>query len=311
VLAAVRVGAATPIRGARRLIAVRTAAGVIPALAVAGALAGCGAQQHAAVAVPPALPRAPSAGETRLLDRAEQTLLGDCMQRHGFRFWVVARPAPPATARFPYVVDDTPWARAHGYGSDIERRGARAGRADPNRRYFHGLTPARQRAAVRALNGVRPEGLTARLPSGIVARRSDRSCMSQAQRALYGDLQAWFAASTVTDNLFGARAGRVTSDPSFAAATRRWSACMRASGHRFAAPLAARAAVSGRDGERGVAVAEAACAVSTGLSATVRRLDRRYQRAVDREFRTAIATTRRLQREALPRARAVTDRGRT
>jgi hypothetical protein len=148
-----------------------------------------------------------------------------------------------------------------------------------------------------------------RLPSGALARRSDRSCTSMAERELYGDLQGWFRASTITENLFGVRAARVTSQASFVAATRRWSACMRAAGHRYDSPLEAHAAVAqaglSPDAERRVAVAEARCAHASGLSATVSRLDRRFRAVVTREFRADIANARRLQLAALPRARTI------
>src|SRR5215218_1538985 len=248
------------------------------AFAACGTLASCGGEPGRAADIRPSLPRAITDIETRLLDRGEQILLSRCMRRHGLRFWVVPPRRAPQTALHPYVVDDIGWAREHGYGRDIERRLARAARADPNRRYFARLPPARREVALRALNGAQPVGLEARLPSGIVVRRSDSSCTSQAERELYRDLPSWFRASSVTQNLFGARAARVTADPRFLRAIRRWAACMRAQGHRYTSPIQARAAVTrpaaSQRSERQVAVAEARCAHRTGLSATVERLER-------------------------------------
>jgi hypothetical protein len=279
------------------------------ALAACGTLASCGGEPGTAADVLPVLPRAITEAEARLLDRGEQILLSRCMRRHGLRFWIVPTPKASQTALHPYVVDDIGWARKHGYGRDIERRLARAARADPNRRYFARLSPARRQVALRALNGARPVGLQAHLPSGIVVRRSDSSCTSQAERELYRDLPAWFRANSVTQNLSGPRATRVTVDPRFLRAIRRWAACMRARGHRYSTPLQARAALTrpaaSQRSERQVAVAEARCARQTGLSATVERLDRLFGAIVNREFRSEIATARRLQLAALPRARAL------
>jgi len=299
------------VRSALRCIRVRGSTSCVCALGACWALTGCADKQRAAAASP-ALPRAITAQEAKLLDRAKQILVSGCMRRHGFRFWVRPNGAAADVARFAYVVDDIRWASRHGYGNVIQR-GDDSQRRDPNRRYFAKLSPARQQAALRALNGARPEGLEARLPSGAVARRSDRSCTSEAERRLYGDLQGWFRASTVTDNLFGARAGRVTADAGFVAATQRWSACMRAAGHRYVSPLQARAAVTQArlsfSAERRVAVAEATCAQTSGMSATVSRLDRHFRAVVNNEFRADVATARRLQLAALPVARTIARNG--
>jgi hypothetical protein len=210
-----------------------------------------------------------------------------------------------------YVVDDVAWARRHGFGSDLERRAAKLGRSDPNVRYFLSLSPSRKNAALRALNGARPEGLEARLPSGIVARRSDSSCTSQAERELYGDLQGWYRASKVAGSLFGVRVGRVMAHPSVVAATRRWATCMRVKGHPYSSPSQARYGATRSGGsrhrmtERRIAVAEATCARVTGLSVTARRLDRMYAAAVRDQYRADIAVARGLQLAALRRARSI------
>lgn len=54
-------------------------------------------------------------------DRAEQILVRRCMHSRGFQYHVEpsARPAP-SSPRHPYGIDDVAWARAHGFGSEIE-----------------------------------------------------------------------------------------------------------------------------------------------------------------------------------------------
>lgn len=299
------VGAAPRTRRARYTTA------VLSAFTACCALSGCVTNQRSAAEATPVLPRTVTAQEVKLLDRAEQMLVRRCMSRHGFKLWITARSALPETARFRYVVDDIASARKHGFGGDIERRAAKLRRTDPNARYFSSLSPSRREAALRALNGERPVGLEARLPSGIVVTRSDRSCTSQAERALYGDLERWYRVSKVVGSLTGVRVGRVTTHPSFVSATRRWATCMADQGYPFSIPPEAREAVTRSSAsrrpiiERRIAVAEATCARTTGLSGTAERLDGMYARDVRNEYRAVVAAARRLRLAALPRARNI------
>jgi hypothetical protein len=235
------------------------------------------------------------------------------MGRHDFKVWIAGKPWPRAP-EFPYVVDDVAWASRHGYGSDIERRLEELKKADPNQRYVVRLSPQRQKAYSQALHGEHPGSpgnMTATVPTGGVVGASSRGCIAEAQREVYGDLAGWFQASTVTNNLAGTRAGLVTQDPQFLGALRRWSRCMHAGGYPYANPGEARAAVPTvkrrrtRKLEIRVAVAEATCAVRTGLAATARRLDRHYAAVVRKQYRSDVVTKRRMELAALPRARAV------
>ncbi|MEO3868826.1 hypothetical protein ABGB18_08360 [Nonomuraea sp. B12E4] len=152
------------------------------------------------------LPPPVTAGEARVLWDAEQSLLRDCMARHGFKYWVAPHDPIPEDRDFPYVVDDLGWARRHGYGSDIREHVSRLRDEDPNRLYFEGLPAQRRKAAFVALNGEgprpgtvkrRPDQLEVRLPTGGRVRRSAVSCTSQAQRQLYGEVwRLWHAIST-------------------------------------------------------------------------------------------------------------------
>lgn len=191
------------------------------------------------------LVRAATPQEARLLDRAEHVLVRRCMARHDFKVWIAGKPWPRAP-EFPYVVDDVGWASRHGYGSDIERRLEELKKADPNQRYVVRLSPQRQKAYSRALHGEHPgspANMTATVPTGGVVGASNRGCIAEAQREVYGDLAGWFRANTVTNNLAGTRAGLVTQDPQFLGTLRRWSRCMHAGGYPYANPGEARAAV--------------------------------------------------------------------
>jgi len=55
-------------------------------------------------------------------------------------------------------------------------------RPNPNQQYLDALTPGEQLAALAALNGERPEGLSVAMPMGGVIKASDRSCRADAQR---------------------------------------------------------------------------------------------------------------------------------
>lgn len=247
------------------------------------------------------------------LRQARALLIRDCMRQRGFADY----PTPDDTAESaepeaPYGYFDVRWARAHGYGSDLRAQDDVLARADPVRSYFERLAPARSAAALRAVNGASPDGLRATLPGGGVVRRSARSCTSDAEDRLYGDVRAWYRVSKIGDNLSGVWGGLVVGDRRFRRAVSRWSRCMRRSGHPARNPPAARAsalAAGDRRIEIATAVAEATCAQRTGLAATARALDRSYRRAVRARWRPVLAARARMVRAAIPRARAVIARG--
>ncbi|MFJ7149079.1 hypothetical protein ACIQVT_12895 [Streptomyces sp. NPDC100445] len=253
-------------------------------------------------------------GSQQVLDVAEQVLERDCMRRLGFRFWVVPPAAPGARRDFPYAVDDIAWARAHGYGADRLAALRRAAVADPNQRYLLSLPPARRAALVAALNGPSPRGLTADLPNGVQVTHSDTGCTAEAERRLYGDLPAWFRATRITASLAGERVAAVQRDPRYRTARDRWARCMKAAGLPYADPQQSRAAA---DPERGasrtreirLAVSEATCAQSTGLSRVAAALDRAYGARLRHRYPGAYGDLARLTAAALPRARALVARG--
>ncbi|MFF5448670.1 hypothetical protein [Streptomyces sp. NPDC012888] len=289
------------------------AAGFALLPAVLLAAAGCAADAAPARPAAPLLPLA--AAEERVLARAEQVLIARCLHRRGFAYVAhVPQDAAPAR-RFPYVIDDPAWARAHGFGTDRQRRIAALKAADPNERYFRGLPPRRRQAALAALHGPRPVGLSARVPGGGVATASDEGCTAEAQRGLYGDLPGWFTAKLTVANLTPLYVPRVREDPRYRRAEAAWGRCMAARGHRHATPDELRRALPrlvhglpagpARAEETRLAVAEADCARSSGLGATATALDREYGAGVRHRYRAAIVTELRLQRAALPTARRI------
>ncbi|WP_405590762.1 hypothetical protein [Streptomyces sp. NBC_01190] len=315
---------------------VRAVAAALGAAAGAALLSGCAGPAGGPTAPPHQPLDTRSLTRTRTLDLAERLLERDCMQGRGFRFWVVP-PAPDSAHReFPYAVDDIAWATAHGYGSDLLARARRDAAADPNQRYLLSLPPDRRTVLIAALNGPRPTGLTADLPGGVRVSHSDEGCTAEAERKLYGDLPAWFRATRVTAELTGERVAMVQRDPRFLSARARWAGCMKAAGLPYADPQQSRAAATeperrpgtgateperspgtatgpgpaaSRAREIRVAVAEATCARSTGLSAVSASLDRSYGARLRRRYPRTYSDVARLSEAALPRARALIARG--
>lgn len=255
-----------------------------------------------------------SAADREKLHNAEQLLIQQCMKRYGFKTWPTpAHSSLPDMADFPYVITDEKWAHRHGYGSDIHESMLRLKQRDPNQRYFAKLSPERRAAALTALNGAKPVGLEVRMPTGGVLRRSDRSCVSEAESALYGDLRTWYRVKKVTESLSSLRTGNVLKDRRFREATRPWASCMREHGHPYATPEKARSAALLGAGERGgraeevrTAIAEARCAAGTGLGETARRLDSQHKAALEKKYSSEFETRRAMEYEALTRAADIT-----
>lgn len=255
--------------------------------------------------------RQATAQQRSLLYDAEQELQRRCMKAAGFRFWAVPEDPLPEARDFPYVIDDPKWAKRYGYGSVFEARVKRLRAEDPNQVYLRGLPDDRRRAAIAALNGTRREGLRAELPGGAVIGHSATGCRAKAWRTLYGDLSAWYTASTLVNNLSALTQQRVTAHPDFTRASEKWSSCMRAHGLRYRNPAQARTEFLGHGGGRDtdrevrVAVQEARCARSSGLSSVAQRLERRLGRELRQEHRAEVDRVERLRADALPRARTL------
>ncbi|MFB7942055.1 hypothetical protein [Streptomyces sp. NPDC056049] len=254
---------------------------------------------------------AAATADDRLLHDAEQRLLRDCMGRHGFTYRVFPLADDSGARLFPYVVDDAAWARRHGYGAELRREQEARAQRDPNRAYFAALPAERRAEALVTANGPSPEGLTVRLPGGGSVRRSDRGCVAEAQRRLYGDLGAWFRSSTRLGVLEQLLRSRVVADAAYRRSLASWRRCMNRAGHAFATPAAARASALSpvrplpkeREVER--ALAEVRCAGESALDRTARRLDRHHGGLLAEEYRADVETRDRLRAAALPRARRV------
>jgi hypothetical protein len=292
----------------------RLSVGLLTIVSVCLLCSGCSDDGAPVPVVSESANRDISTADREKLHTAEQLLIQKCMKRYGFKTWPTpAQSSLPGSVDFPYVVTDENWARRHGYGSDIHESMLRLKRRDPNLRYFAKLSPERRTAALTALNGAEPVGLEARMPSGGVLRRSDRSCVSEAEATLYGDLRTWYRVKKVTESLSSLRTGRVLEDRRFRKATRPWALCMREHGFPYSTPEQARSAAlrgsderGGREKEVRTATAEARCADETGLAATARRLDRLHEAAIEKQYSSEFGTRHTMESEALPRAAEIT-----
>ncbi|WP_163507086.1 hypothetical protein [Fodinicola acaciae] len=244
--------------------------------------------------------------DAQALQVAEDILLRGCLRKLGFDFIVTDPRTLPQAREFPYVIDDVAWARQHGYGTDIQRAQDQARRNDPNAKYVQSLSSQRQAALLAAENGPSPSGLTITTVDGLQYSRNPHSCSSQAQQQLYGDLAGWFGSKASMDSIKYLRITTVQRDPAFLQAGHTWSACMQRSGYHYANPAAIRAAPPGtRTKEVQLAVAEATCASSSGLSATAASLDKHYDEILRTRYRGVVTTYERLRTNALPRARSI------
>ncbi|WP_231972363.1 hypothetical protein [Nocardiopsis alborubida] len=249
--------------------------------------------------------------EEELLETAGQILLRECMESHGFEYQIVSDKSAAEFEEFRYVIDDPSWAAEHGYGSRLQREAVELRENDPNQVYFAALSPERRAQALVAANGPSPVGLTATTPDGMELGRSDQGCQSQVDRELYGDLASWFQARTTVDALPPLRYQLVVDDQRYLEAARPWADCMRAAGHDYATPADIRAALPPpqdplpRQEEVGLALAEARCALDSGLAQAAADLDEQHGRELSERHRSALETQRRLQLDALPRARSI------
>ncbi|MFC5828457.1 hypothetical protein [Nonomuraea insulae] len=274
---------------------------------VMGLLAGCGAGQSA----PPA---PPTETDYVVLKRAELLIIRDCMQKHGFRYWVPKMWEP--SRGFGFVLDDPDWAREHGYGGLDQHKAMQAKRDDPNIAYRASLPASRRTQYALVMSGGDDvKVLTAHLPDGGTINNALGGCELSSSEELYGNHERWFRLDRLASNIAPLYMREIAKDARFVAALSSWSRCMRGKGHAYATPPEIRAALPGLTGglapaqahtvEVKLAVAEATCARATSLPSTLRALRAEYQPKVEGPYAASLRTHARLLREALDRAKEI------
>ncbi|MER6098643.1 hypothetical protein ABT154_22875 [Streptomyces sp. NPDC001728] len=266
-----------------------------------------------------------SASERALLDRADQLLVKRCMRGRGIPYWTVPRLSEEESRGVGYVLDDVAWAREHGYGSRLRYKELAAKRSDPNLIHRNGLTGQRLIAYTEALyGGPGTPTLSVRVPGGGTISSQLGGCHGTALEGLYGDRATWFRVDKIAANLTPLYGAELRNDPRFTSAVTAWSRCMRSGGHPYPDPDAAHGAAvraTARDtgtapgaadeqrafaAEVRLAVAEATCAVKSGLGKTGRALETEYRNELDGVYLDALAEHDRIERRALARARDIT-----
>ncbi|MCX5035844.1 hypothetical protein ACFWFH_27300 [Streptomyces coelicoflavus] len=302
----------------RRTLATKCAA----ALLIGAAATGCGI---AATAGPAGTTASPDPGEGRelsdaeriLVQRAEQELVKECMEEAGFEYWVGPLPTVDELGGGGYVLTDPAWAKRHGYGSRLQEKLQDVQRDDPNHAYANAL-PQKERVRYdKTLEGGPSSGmLTAELPGGGTVRTPAESCQADAKDRLYGDFATWFRAEKTATNLSSLYVPALLGDQRFTSALGRWAACMREAGHAYADPEEIRAKLPDLTAgmspdeayatEVALAVAEATCAVETGLAGTARELEDEYREKELDRYGEDVAAYARMSVAALARAEEIT-----
>ncbi|MFJ7587337.1 hypothetical protein ACIQZO_08040 [Streptomyces sp. NPDC097617] len=258
--------------------------------------------------------RAVDTAELELLHTAGELLVQDCMRAQGFSYWPVPRVPHPDYRDFPYGVDDADWARGHGFGRGIERLLDEQAASGPAGQYVRGLSDGQRDAMGAALLGPESKGLEVRSPLGGTLSHSDRGCVTESWRTLYGDARAWYSSSETANQLTAVRTGRVNQDPAFGRALAAWSECVGGRGFPAAHPVRQREEQLARTGPGAeaqdvpMATAQAECARSTGLADTTRDLHERLSERIRAENGAVFDAMRRMQVAALPTARDVVAR---
>ncbi|WP_328942996.1 hypothetical protein OG259_16635 [Streptomyces sp. NBC_00250] len=270
-------------------------------------------------------PAESNASERALLDRADQLLVQRCMSRRGIPYWTVPRLSEEESRGVGYVLDDVAWAREYGYGGRLRYKELAAKRADLNLIHRGKLTGQRLTEYTDALyGGPDTPVLSVNVPSGGTISSRLGGCHGTALEELYGDRATWFRVDKIAANLTPLYAAELRSDPRFRSAVTAWSRCMRSAGHPYPDPAAAHGAAAkatapdagttpGSSDERRafaaevrLAVAEATCAVNSGLGKTGRALETEYRNKLDGVYLDALAEHAGIERRALARARDIT-----
>ncbi|HET7012778.1 MAG TPA: hypothetical protein VFI65_02635 [Streptosporangiaceae bacterium] len=255
-----------------------------------------------------------SAADSQRLYLAEQVLIRRCMNGLGFRYWIVPfGDLPTMTPRAALAIPSLAAAKVHGFHPPSASPPFNQA---PANAYYAKLSPRRRAAWTAAITGDpggarRIPAVQVRLPQGLVMGHSRLGCVASAEKRLYGDYQAWFAAENTVQALREIAVQEVPHASTYVSATRRWSRCMSARGYTAASPPKFRSAVTRpmrahpTVREIAAATASAGCAESTGLTRLALRLQRHYWNGLSRHYRKEVSTYRKLALIALPAAEAI------
>ncbi|MEU1106586.1 hypothetical protein ABZ408_37350 [Streptomyces tibetensis] len=302
-----------------------TTVGAIAALASL-VLTACTADTETAHRASPAARSEATAADGKLtyaqdlrISDAKQHLITSCMRKKGFRFWEEEPLSLEESRPIGYVQDDVDWARSHGYGSRITAKENRARLRNPNIAYRNSLPRSRQKAYDIAMDGGQDAVLLkSPTPFGGTITKQSGGCVSQAEKALYGDPAAWFRSDATVSNLRPLYVDKLLRDKEFKSAVSAWSRCMSNAGHPFPDPNAARQSTREHSAEQTraeeaktfanetrIAVADATCARSVSLRSIGQRREAHYVTELARKYGNALDANRQMQQHALTRAERI------
>ncbi|WP_257004142.1 hypothetical protein [Streptomyces sp. SA15] len=298
----------------RRAFAMKCAAAVI----VTATTAGC----TASAATEPSGNKGPGRdltdAEQIVVERAEETLVRECMAAKGFKYWVWRIASVDERRSYAYVLDDVAWVKKHGYGGRLVKAAEKARAADPNAAYYNKFPRTERIRYTRAMEGMPSDTISAELPGGARIEAPASGCQAEAKAELYGGYETWFRVSTAAENLTSLFVPALTADKRFVNAEKAWSSCMREAGHDYRSPGQLReelpaltkglSDVKAHAVEVALATDEAVCASSgeSGLADTARGLEREYREQKLKRYADAVATYRQMQRTALAHAEDIT-----
>jgi hypothetical protein len=254
--------------------------------------------------------------EMVLIERAEQLLVGACVEKAGFKYW----PAPVMSVEERrsrgYVLSDVDWARKYGYGGQLEKKAEKIRRSDPNNAYANSLPEAERIRYSKTVDGDPSKGmLSVELPAGGTVQTPRDGCWADTRERLYGDRATWFRVKKIATSLTPLYVPDLVKDKRLVNAVEAWARCMRAAGHDYADPneisdkryalTAGLSPARAHATEVELAVAEATCAVETSLARTARALEGEYRTKKLRRYSDDIAQYQRMRLTALARAKDV------
>jgi hypothetical protein len=307
----------------RRAISSACTATVIVTLAAAGCTTNTSGQSDAARPWPGTVAegavnpvRELTDAEVILIERAEQLLVGACVEKAGFKYWPVPVTSVEERRSRGYVLSDVAWARKYGYGGQLEKKAEKIRRSDPNNAYANSLPEAERIRYSTTVDGDPSKGmLSVELPAGGTVQTPRDGCWADTRERLYGDRATWFRVKKIATSLTPLYVPDLVKDKRLVNAVEAWARCMRAAGHDYADPneisdkryvlTEGLSPAQAHATEVELAVAEATCAVKTSLARTARSLEREYRTQKTRRYSDDIAQYQRMRLTALARAKEV------
>jgi hypothetical protein len=299
----------------------------VAAVLVALSLAGCSPASGRAGSSSTLNPRPfdgiayPTADEIRLIHRATESLVADCMRAKGQEY----HQSPPAdqtrtATASPYLLLDPRQAKTDGYGIVAEALGGEPEIPAANEKLTAAMTDQQRRRWNESLTGTKAQRQTIRLPDGTATYFSTDGCVFTSRRTLYGD--DWERLSTVAQAQSNQVINEVLGSAGFQRAVTDWSACMAKAGWKFDRLDAPRTDVSSRwtaahddatrrkvgEEELRLARADSRCQSTAGLDRAADTAQQQAESKLSDSFAADLAATRKANDAAKARATQIVER---